>query len=67
MNIIRVEIDNKPGEYTGYSFVTWKHYFSMYDGSVIRLSEMEVIRRFGIDFLDKLKRATFAPTDVQKN
>ncbi len=66
-SILRVEIDGKGGEYTGFSFITWKHYFSMYDGSVIKLSEMEVLRKFGLDFLDRLKMAKFRISEAQKN
>ena len=64
---LSVKIDGKAGEYTGYSFITWKHYFSMYDGSVIRISEMEVLRRFGLDFLSKLNKSTHSIRADQVN
>ncbi len=63
----RVEIRGVPGEYTGLSFVTGKHYFSMYNGSVIRLTEPEVIRILGKDFLEKINKETHAVRDDQKN
>lgn len=37
-----VTIEGKAGEYTGFSNLTNYHYFSMYDGSVIKLSEEEL-------------------------
>lgn len=63
----QVVIDGQTGEYTGFSFITWKHYFSMCNGDVIKLSEMEVLRKFGLDFLEKLKKATFRISESQKN
>ncbi len=51
-----VNIDGKRGEYTGFSYITMQHYFSMYDGSIKRLSEMEAIRLFGIDFVNPDKK-----------
>ena len=51
-----VSINGKRGEYTGFSYITMKHHFSMYDGSVIKLSEMETIRLFGIDFVNSDKK-----------
>ncbi len=46
-----VTIRGKRGEYTGFSYITMCHHFSMYDGSCIKLSELETIRLFGIDFV----------------
>lgn len=51
-----VAISGKRGEYTGFSYITMQHHFSMYDGSVIRLSELETIRLFGIDFVNPDKK-----------
>jgi len=51
-----VSINGNKGEYTGFSYITMCHHFSMYNGEVVRLSELEAIRLFGIDFFnDKLK------------
>ncbi len=49
-NII-VEINGKSGEYTGFSPISCTHNFSMYDGSVVKLSELETIKLFGVDFV----------------
>ena len=47
----KVTINGLTGEYTGFSY-PGLHYFSMYNGSVIKLSELEAIRLFGIDFFN---------------
>ena len=54
-NII-VTIQGKRGEYTGFSWITMKHHFSTYDGSIIRLSELETIKLFGVDFVNPDKK-----------
>jgi len=46
-----VTINGNSGEYTGFSYITMCHHFSMYNGSTIKLSEMQTIRLFGIDFV----------------
>lgn len=46
-----IEIKGKKGEYTGFSNISCCHHFSMYDGSVIKLSELETIKLFGVDFV----------------
>lgn len=51
-----VTINGKRGEYTGFSYVTMKHHFSMYDSSVIKLGELDTIRLFGIDFVNPDKK-----------
>jgi len=40
----KVTINNKRGEYTGYSDITKKHHFSMYDGSVIKLDSLDGVK-----------------------
>lgn len=47
----RVEIDGKTGEYTGFSYLSMMHNFSMYDGSVIRLSELQALKKVGGEIL----------------
>lgn len=51
-----VTIDGKRGEYTGFSYITMQHHFSMYDGSTIKMSELDTIRLFGIDFVNADKK-----------
>ena len=49
-----VKIKGKAGEYTGW--VNGLYYFSMYDGSVIPLSELKAIKELGVDILNQLKK-----------